>query len=175
MISCSLSPLGCRLPRPHDSECANARVGHGHRAPSHGGPDANLPARRPPLPRPRAARSPNRSRGRPYFRLLCLPGSQGRGEGGGGDRAAEPGLGAPCRRSSRCAGCGAGAASPARPELCSRASLLPKESSEICAGVSGSDLVSSRNSSDQNYVFIASLIQLGKTPNWLDHLTLGNS
>lgn len=100
--------LGRRL-HPAARLCSVKAPGKdGDRAPSRGGPDANLPARRPPLPRLRAARSPNLSRGRLYFRLLCPPsgarGGRGRREAEGRDRAAELGLRAPWWRSSKARG-----------------------------------------------------------------------
>lgn len=100
--------LGRRLHPAARLRSAKAPGKDGDRAPSRGGPDANLPARRPPLPRLRGARSPNLSGGRLSFRLLCPPsgdrGGAGRREAQGRDRAAELALRAPWWRSSKARG-----------------------------------------------------------------------
>lgn len=107
--------LGRRLHPAARPRSAKVPGEDGHLAPSQAGRDANLLSVKPPPPPPPLLSSLVRPETEPQqwtFPLppfLLAPGSEGRGAGRGGDRAAEWDLRAPWRQSSTGACCSAGA------------------------------------------------------------------
>lgn len=105
-------PLGRRL-RP-------AAGLHSAKVPGEKGTALQAEGARTPVSRPKGRRHWIPRKPEPHPRMPLLPpsplarASEGRGAGRGGDRAAQPGVGAPWRRSSTGARCGAGAGRSSR-------------------------------------------------------------